>query len=276
MEMKKAIALIELIFAIVVIAITLLSVPNLISQTTKASNKAITQEAISNAAAYSSLIMSSFWDEQSVEPIRGNPILVVDKNTTGLTEKEVNSTIPNGAGGGIGGGMPGGIPGGNGGGGVTIPNLPSSMVGVGTRVGSAISSPRRYAVDSLGNRFQATPTDNLGLDATDSEPNDVDDFNNKESNLTLEAPTSAKSGDYKDIKIKIETQIAYIDDAPNPSFDNRVISFDNPFNNELNISTNIKKIPLTLTSDNDPNKKVVLKAFSCNIGSGKLKEKVFP
>ena len=257
MKTRKAIALIELIFAIVVIAITLLSVPNLISQTTKASNQAITQEAISNAGAYSSVIMSSFWDEACVDPIRGNPVLVVDKNTSGLTEKEVNSTLP------VGGGA--------------LPTPPTNIaVGLGLRPGSPQSSFRRFVPDIAGNRYTATPPTNLGLEPTDLEPNDVDDFNNKESNLTLETQTSAKSGDYKDITIKIKTEVAYIDDTPNPSFDNVVISYNNPFNNELNISTNIKKITLTLTSDNDKNKKVVLKSFSCNIGSGKLKDRVFP
>jgi len=256
MKTRKAIALIELIFAIVVIAITLLSVPNLISQTTQASNKAITQEAISNAASYSSMIMSSFWDEACVDPIRGNPILVVDKNTTGLTEKEINSTIP-------GGGMGGGTP-------------TSTMIGIGLRPGSSVETPRRFALDALGNRYKATPPNNLGLEPTDTEPNDVDDFNNKDSNLTLQTPTTAKSGDYKDITIKIETKIAYIDDTPNPNFDNITITYNNPFDKDMNISTNIKKIKLTLTSNNDKSKKIVLQSFSCNIGSGVLKERIFP
>jgi type II secretory pathway pseudopilin PulG len=270
MKIRKAIALIELIFAIVVIAITLLSVPNLISQTTQASNKAITQEAISNAASYASLIMSSFWDESDTDPKVGNPILVVDKNTTGLAEKEINTTI-----------NAGGIPDGNGG---IIPDgngvgenfeQPTSIIGVGSRIGSALTSPRRFAIDNIGNRLTATQPDNLGQEPTDSEPDDVDDFNNKDTYLVLESITNAKTGDYKDTKIKISTKVVYIDDMPNPSFNNKVIRFDNPFNNELNISTNIKKITLTLTSDNDKNKKIKLNSFSCNIGSGKLKERIF-
>jgi hypothetical protein len=272
--MKRAIALIELIFAIVVIAITLLSVPNLISQTTKASNKAITQEAISNAASYSSMIMSSFWDEASTDPKVGNPILVVDKNTIGLTEKEVNATMPNIPGnGGVMGGIAGGVAGGNG---VIDGDLNSStIVGVGLRGGSALTTPRRFALDSMGNKLTAVQPNNLGQEPTDSEPDDVDDFNNKSTTLVFESSTNAKSGDYKDIKIKISTRVVYINDAPNPSFDNKIIRFDNPFNNELNISTNIKKITLTLTSDNDKEKKIQLNSFSCNIGSGKLKERIF-
>jgi hypothetical protein len=174
-------------------------------------------------------------------------------------EKEVNSTMP--PGGGMGGG--GGIP-------------TSTMIGIGLRPGSPIDTPRRFATDTFGNRYKATPPNNLGLDPTDTEPNDVDDFNNKESNLTLESHTTAQSGDYKDTTIKIKTKIAYIDDTPNPNFDNITITYNNPFNKDMNISTNIKKIILTLTSSNDKSKKIVLKSFSCNIGSGVLKERIFP
>ena len=249
MKMRKAIALIELIFAMVVIAITLLSVPNLINQTTQASNKAITQEAISNAASYSSMIMSVFWDENSVDPKLGNPILVVDTNTPGLGEKDINKSM--------GGGL-------------------YKILKKGVRVGSSESSKRRYAADTLGNRLQATPPNNLGLDAGDIEPDDIDDYNNTQSTLTLESPTTSKVGDYKDITIRMETEVSYINDAANPNFDNKIITFNNPFNNVINKSTNIKKIKLTLTSNNDPDKKVVLNSFSCNIGSGKLNDRVIP
>ena len=252
MKMRKAIALIELIFAMVIIAITLLSVPNLITQTTKASNQAITQEAISNAASYISMIMSSFWDQECVDPKRGNPILVVDKNTTGLTEKEVNATLP-------------------GGGGLPVP----TMVGIGLRAGSPVSTSRRFATNGSGARYRATPISGFGSDVNDTEPNDIDDFHNKSSTLILETPTSAKTGDYKDITINMKTQITYIDDTPNPSFNSKIITFDNPFDNEANITTNIKKITVILTSTKDKNKKIILKAFSSNVGSSILKERVF-
>jgi len=272
--MKRAIALIELIFAIVIISITLMSVPNLISKTTKASNNAITQEAISNASSYLSMIMASFWDENAVDPKRGNPILVVEQNTTGLSEKEENITMPGG------GGVPGGtMPGGGGApaGGVSAGSTLHSMIGLGSRAGTPISSSRRFAIDSAGNRFSATLNANLGSEGVDEEPDDIDDFNNRESNLTLTSQNVlAEEGDYKDTAIKLKTEVSYIDDTPSPnSFNKKTITFNNPFGNTKNISTNIKMITLTLTSDNDPNKKVVLRAFSCNIGSAKLRRKTF-
>jgi len=82
--MKKAIALIELIFAIVIIGITLLAVPNLLSNTTKASNSAITQEAISNGASHLDMIMSQYWDEKCINP--NNPILYVVNGDNELIE----------------------------------------------------------------------------------------------------------------------------------------------------------------------------------------------
>ena len=82
--MRKAIALIELIFAIVVIGITLLAVPNLLNTTTKATTNAITQEAVSNGASHLEMIMSQYWDEACVN--YDSPILYVKDGDSELEE----------------------------------------------------------------------------------------------------------------------------------------------------------------------------------------------
>ena len=247
--MRRAIALIELIFAIVIIAITLTAMPNLITRTNKASNEAITQEAISNGASYLSMIMSTFWDEESVEPQRGNPILQTTKYAPGLEEE--NITLPNGI-----------------------------NVLTGKRVGSAKSTSRKF-VDNSGLRYSATLPGNFGKETNESEPDDIDDFNNRGVTLVKVEETQAKIGDYKDTKINLTTMVNYIKDNPTsnpPGFNLNTITFNNPFDTTKieNInSTNIKSITLTLTSNNDANKKIILKAFSCNIGRSKLKERQF-
>ncbi len=243
--MRRAIALIELIFAMVVIAITLISVPNLISKTTKASNEAINQEAISNAASFLDMAMSSYWDEECVPPNRKNPILIVEKEDNAL--KEFNMTFP------------------------TI------FIKLARRVGSPITTSRKF-IDANGTRYKATSPNNLGMELGESEPDDIDDFNGRATQLIkTNENTTAQEGDYKDKKITLSTVVNYIDDTPNPSgYNMPIINFDNPFSNIENIkSTNIKAITVTLTSQNDNKKSVVLRAFSCNIGSSKLKEKQF-
>jgi len=246
MKIRRGIALIELIFAIVVIAITLLAVPNLISQTTKSSKEAITQEAISNAASELDMVMSSFWDENCTNPSVNNPVLVVQSGAPGLNE--VNTTMP---------------------------KNPATTVKSPTRVGSPDSTSRRFLAIN-GVKLTATPTQNFGFDINETEPDDIDDYNGRGINLISTAQnTSATEGDYKDTKIQLSLSVSYISDTPAIDYNRNVVDFSNPFNNIMLNSTNIKMITLTLTSNNDKSKKIVLKSFSCNIGNGIPKEKVF-
>ncbi len=235
--MRKAIALIELIFAIVVIAITLLAVPNLLSLSKSTSDSAITQESISSAASQVALIMSQYWDEVDSDINYDSPILYVDNGDSELNE--ANDT--------------------NG-------NL------LGRRVGSNKDTPRRFGVDINGNKLKASNT--LGIDANDNNiKDDIDDFNGQVYNLVLHEPSSTEVGEFKDINISIATKINYISDKVNYAIQN--ITFNNPFKYSSSKSTNIKAISVTITSPNDSNKKIVLKAFSCNIGASKLREKSF-
>ena len=64
---KKAIAMIELIFALVIIGIVLMSAPMLIQQSIKSSNVALQQEAIVAAASQTAIVLSMHWDENNTE-----------------------------------------------------------------------------------------------------------------------------------------------------------------------------------------------------------------
>lgn len=244
--MRKAIALIELVFAIVIIGITLLAVPNLIATTTKSSNQAITQEAIASAASHIDMIMSQFWDENSTNPRYNNPILKVANGMPELSE--ANTTLG---------------------------------FKFARRVGSALSTSRRFAVDINGNILTAS-TILTKEEGTGVNPDDIDDFNGVTYKLVYTSEhTTAEEGDYKDLSIQLNTRVRYISDAPTngspPTFNKSVVDFDNPFDASKikTNSTNIKSIQVTLKSTNDSKKEVILRAFSCNIGSSKLKERKF-
>ncbi len=240
--MKRAIALIELIFAIVIIGITLVSVPNLMRTTAKASNQAITQESVSNISSYLDMVMTQFWDENSTNPKYNNPILKVELGNSSLNEAK-----------------------------------DSKGYFLGRRVGSAISSPRRYAVDSTGVKLTASTT--LGEEKNETEVDDIDDFNDKTVSLVNRESTSAQQGDYKDQTVQITTSINYISDKPTNAnnYNRKYINFDNPFipANIKTKSTNIKEVTVRLSSINEANESIVLRAFSCNIGSSRLKERKF-
>ncbi len=248
--MRKGIALIELIFAIVVIAITLLSVPNLMQQTSKASSQVVTQESISSAASQINMIMSLFWDENATNPKYNNPVLVVKQSNPSLIDANITM-----------GGM---------------------SYSISRRLGSPKSSPRRFAVNINGKKLTATPATKLGIDINDAgEMDDVDDYNGATSKLQDFNNTSIINGDYKDTSIDMNTTVYYIDDNPTnfpPMYKGNSITFNDPFNPAkiTNKSTNIKAIQIKLTSTNNKDLgTVTLKAFSCNIGSSKLKERTF-
>ena len=88
---RKAIAMIELIFAIVVIGIALLSVPNLILRATESGYTAMQQEAIAAAASDMSLILTKRWDEANTDPRLPAVILETNSTTTGLRLADRNN-----------------------------------------------------------------------------------------------------------------------------------------------------------------------------------------
>lgn len=237
---RRGIALLELIFSMVIIAIALMSVPNLMQSTSKASNSVIMQESISNAASYANMIMSAFWDENCTDPTYENPILYVQEQDPNLQE------------------------------------FNNSGVLLGRRVGSAQTTSRRFRNNLAGKRLSTSTV--LTKEVNDGEPDDIDDYNGREVTLVYPKKTTIAEGDYKDISIKLATTVNYISDSADDGYNKMGVSFNNPFDPnkiETSKSTNIKLITLTLTSQSEPDKKVVLKAFSCNIGSSRLKERLF-
>jgi len=74
-SLRPAVAMIELIFAIVVIGITLLSVPNLVSLSNRSGYTSMQQEAVATASSDLSLILSRHWDEGNTNDSIGSPIL---------------------------------------------------------------------------------------------------------------------------------------------------------------------------------------------------------
>ncbi len=83
---RKGIAMIELIFAIVVIGITLMSIPQLLSVSAKGGYTALQQEAIAQVSSDVSLLLTREWDEEGSDSNMHSPILKSDGNA-GLSER---------------------------------------------------------------------------------------------------------------------------------------------------------------------------------------------
>ena len=226
---RPAIAMIELIFSIVIMGIVLMSAPMLISTATQSTYVALQQEGINEAASRVNMIMGYAWDENNTNTDYVPPILHV---TAGHADLNVSGTTAR-------------------------------------RQGTPSQSQRTYiASDANTSNFFASP---LGPDGGDAD--DVDDFIG-DINLTNIQDAAV---DYTEKEtININTAVAYANDTPNAGGYNQQTITLTPFNadgttNAAVGSSNIKTITVTLTSTHADTeafaKNIVLRAFSCNIGS---------
>lgn len=83
-SLRPAIAMIELIFALLIMGIVMMSAPMLISTASKSSAVSTQQEAINEAAAQLNMILGFHWDEQDTDERYPDPLLIVDSTTTDL------------------------------------------------------------------------------------------------------------------------------------------------------------------------------------------------
>jgi len=85
-KLRPAIAMIELIFAIVILGIVLMSAPQLISTANQSGYVTLQQEGIHEASSQMNLILSMPWDEQNTNELYIPPILRVAGGDVNLNE----------------------------------------------------------------------------------------------------------------------------------------------------------------------------------------------
>lgn len=235
--LRPAIAMIELIFALVIMGIVLLSAPNLISTATKSGYVALQQEAIATASAEIGMILTHYWDEGDTNETNTAPVLVT------LGDDELNE-------------------------------VDLSGLGTGRMAGTPNSSFRTFT-DAAGSpaRINATSSVNLGSDAGDTD--DIDDFSSATPRgLTDYDSTTTAISDVVDTNIALQTTVTYVNDVT--SYNASIVSLNQPFLTTSSKDTsNIKFIQVRLTTTNtasELDKDITLKAFSCNIGTFQLNE----
>ena len=86
LHMRPAIAMIELIFAIVVMGLTLMTAPLILEQAKKSSFVSMQQESIAAAASHISIILSRAWDQNDTNASLNAPILTVTNGDSGLEQ----------------------------------------------------------------------------------------------------------------------------------------------------------------------------------------------
>ncbi|WP_456430512.1 type IV pilus modification PilV family protein [Nitratifractor sp.] len=92
-DKRQGVALIELIFAIVVIAIALMSAPTLIATSAKSASIALQQEGINEAASRISMILTYPWDQNDTMDTCIPPVLHVTQGDSELEEASANRRI---------------------------------------------------------------------------------------------------------------------------------------------------------------------------------------
>ena len=237
---RKAIAMIELIFAIVIMGIVMLSAPLMVSTATQSSSVAFQQESIAIAAAHANTLMTYAWDE---------------KNTNSY---KIDS-----------GGSPNNI--------LTVANGHGDIDSAYRLIASAYLRTPDGNLSSVRGTFGGQDGNNsvLGLKA-ELIKDDVDDFHGASASLSIAngTSTSAKSfeDDYMDTDITLSTDIAYFNDSPTSNYaacKTTGCAFSKLFDDTETqpASSNIKRIKVTLESGNVDDKKIILRSFMCNIGA---------
>lgn len=233
-KMRKAVAMIELIFAIVIMAIVMMSAPMLIGSASTGSLVAVQQEAIAASASELGMILTRDWDEAGTDETSESPILIVSNGDSALNM-------------------------------ILGPDGNSS----GRRAGTPVTSSRKsFTSISSTERFATLKT---AFEA-ENDADDIDDFDTDPISLT---GTSYAGGDLADTTININIAVNYISDTPSAGDYNSVtLTLNNPFDNNVTGTSNIKSIS-TQTTSAVLDTSIVLQAFSCNIGSYTLKMRSF-
>jgi type II secretory pathway pseudopilin PulG len=238
---KRGIAMVELIFALVIMGIVLMSAPMLIQQSIRSGSVALQQEAIAAAASQTAIVLSMHWDENNSNvPIGASPIL-----DTNRVPFDFNLT-----------------------------SIPLGLIGVSGR-NMQDNNMTLSAVPFLN--FGMDETNNTDTNESDyTDFDDVDDYHGSSFGLMVfnNEVTSADVGDYIDVNITMSTDINYAEDrvdTGNIDLNGTTLTLNNNINSTpLGAVSNIKFIRVNLTSDSgiaELDKNITLEAFSCNIGT---------
>ena len=227
---RSGFSLVELVLAIVIIAISLMSIPMLIGESSKSNEYSLIQESVMAARTKLGNILTFPWDHNSTRKNSSGAIIglvVVETNGDSDLNRTVNTIYRRG-------------------------HVP-------------LNDRRHYDIDS-NSTFQllAQP---IGKEAGETTISDIDDFNGTSVSVALTGAAGVK-GDFDYLNssdLNITTNVYFLDD--NNSYQGaKNINFSFDVANKVAHTTNIKMIELSVDSaySKDP---FILRAFSSNIGS---------
>jgi Tfp pilus assembly protein PilV len=244
---RQGIAMIELIFALVIIGIVLMSAPMLISQASQSNSVALQQEAIAAIATHTNILLSKHWDEENAKLVGGvSPILHTDFNNSNfdfnLTETRRGLSLFNGR--------------------LTVHN-------------NVLLNASSIGEDGAGDRND--------IDDYHDQHNTVTVYGSQ----NIKSYEKMYKGDYIDINLDIHTKVKYIKDNQylnsnligDLNTSNITIDIDPSALIVGGLTSNIKFLNVVLSSTSgikELNKNITLQAFSCNIGTTTMNGKEYP
>jgi len=227
---RKAIAMIELIFAIVIMGIVLMSAPSLISVSSKSTYTALQQESITAAVSQINMIMTGAWDEMDTNSTIGEPVL--------RTASSFITLCPTG---------------------ISQPKGVTSTKGRHCTNNSGATGS-----------YNASATLDRETGDTANFYDDIDDYNGYSYDLEIYNSESYETyeGDYIDQNITVLSSVYYGDDnitlGTSISFSN---PFLNTETTTTNIKLIEVKLTSTNIASELSDKEIRLSAFMCNIGA---------
>jgi len=236
--MRRAIAMLELIFSIAIMGIVLMSVPMLITTATQSAQTAFKQESIAITASHANALMSYAWDEQNTQsqlPQQQNWILVTQSTVTELI------------------------------------NRPAAVGNAGAkrRPGTAQASPASSFGPGKDQELNGQTEDNMSKD-------DIDDFDGTSVSLDSLETAITQKGDYIDTNLTLSTAVVYGGDSANYSAcaTSNGCAFSQPYSTTAVGTSNIKQVTVNFNSSNTDTK-IQMHFFMCNIGAADLDSGVF-
>ena len=233
--------MVELIFALVIMGIVLMSAPTLIRQSVNSGNIAIQQEAIAAISSQTAIVLSMHWDENNTDiPIGESPVLFTNKSF---------SFPPKGLSGGVSGRN---TQDGNN----TLNANPHNNFGA--NIDTNESNYTKFDdIDDYDNSSFG-----LYLFSGEETSADIGDYIDIDINMTTTI-------NYADDNVSVLGQ--NITDANIRDINNTPVT---------GFTTNIKFITVNLTTNNkdvkELEKNITLRAFSCNIGTFSIEGKMKP
>ncbi|NOZ89676.1 MAG: hypothetical protein GXO60_00160 [Epsilonproteobacteria bacterium] len=239
-KFRQGIAMIELIFAIVVIGIVLLSTPMLIQQSVNSGFVALQQEAIAEVSTHTAILLSKHWDEGDANNSAGVAPII-----------QLTNAVP---------GSPFGLAG------IVDVNLSSRTSSIGD------SNLTAFAI---GPDLNETTRDQFDdIDDYNNQVMGATIFNAEVSNASIGAYVDQNISIRTTVTFANDRPVSAFNqadiDVGNNIYNNQDISPK---------QSNIKFVKVNLTSNNtdvaELNKSITLNAFSCNIGTYSLGEKQY-